>query len=260
MESSPAATGPDDNVTIQADAFARNRADPDEFRASLEAVRAAQSAADTRDRHATYLTRLLVVAAMAGVGIMAWNRSARHPHRTLDAVAAPTVASVVAAPPVAAAVLVAPAAAADPTAGVPATEPTPVVPATDTVASLQAAKECDDAFTEHRWQSVTTDCAAAFKQRPRDSALAMRVAQAQHRLGYIADAGEWASRAIALDASLPEAFAIKAHAATLAGDSSAAVTAYRRYLALAPHGWHSAEARHALGRSSRRQSHNTAAP
>jgi len=88
----------------------------------------------------------------------------------------------------------------------------------------------------------------------------MRVAQAQHRRGNIAAAGEWASRAIDLDASLPEAFVIQAHAATLEGDTGAAAAAYRRYLALAPRGWHSAEARQALGRLKGRLSRNDATP
>ena len=74
----------------------------------------------------------------------------------------------------------------------------------------------------------------------------MRVAQAQHRRGQIALAAGWARKALALDADIPEAFVIVAHAERSAGHEQAAADAYRRYLTLAPHGWHAAEARRAL--------------
>jgi hypothetical protein len=38
----------------------------------------------------------------------------------------------------------------------------------------------------------------------------MRVAQAEHRRGHIAAAGTWAHKAIAIDPTLPEAYAIVA--------------------------------------------------
>jgi hypothetical protein len=203
-----------------------------------------------------------MVAMLATVGLIVWNRSVRRPHRTSPVVAAPAfasaIASTAAAPSIAAPVIAPPPAATNPVVGLPAVEPTPAQPVVATAAGEEAAAECDSAFAEHRWTSVATACAAAFQQRPRDSALAMRVAQAQHRRGYLADAGQWASRAIALDADLPEAFVIQAHAAALAGETGAATTAYRRYLALAPHGWHSAEAHQALGRL-KRLSRNDAA-
>jgi hypothetical protein len=74
----------------------------------------------------------------------------------------------------------------------------------------------------------------------------MRVAQAQHRRGHIAIAADWARKALALDADIPEAFVIVAHAERDAGHERDAAAAYRRYLALAPRGWHAAEARRAL--------------
>ena len=106
--------------------------------------------------------------------------------------------------------------------------------------------QCDSAFARRDWTAISATCAAASGARPRDSALAMRVAQAQHRRGHIADAAVWARKALALDAEIPEAFAIVAHAEIRAGHSREAADAYRQYLTLAPRGWHSAEARRAL--------------
>ena len=81
---------------------------------------------------------------------------------------------------------------------------------------------------------------------PRDPALAMKVAQAYHARGRYADAGVWARRALALDGVDPEALVILAHAERRAGRPAAAKDAYRRYLTLAPRGWHVAEARAAV--------------
>jgi predicted TPR repeat methyltransferase len=72
------------------------------------------------------------------------------------------------------------------------------------------------------------------------------VAQAQHRRGHIASAADWARKALALDAEIPEAFVIVARAEVGGGHPRAAADAYRRYLTLAPRGWHAAEARRAL--------------
>jgi predicted TPR repeat methyltransferase len=76
--------------------------------------------------------------------------------------------------------------------------------------------------------------------------LALRIAQAHHARARLSAANEWATRALALDPSLAEAFVIVAHAETHVGHSDAAVGAYRHYLALAPRGWHAAEARAAV--------------
>jgi predicted TPR repeat methyltransferase len=105
---------------------------------------------------------------------------------------------------------------------------------------------CDAAFEQRSWTAVASTCAAAFEARPRESALAMRVAQAQHRRGHTASAADWARKALALDAEIPEAFVIVARAEAGAGHARAAADAYRRYLTLAPRGWHAAEARRAL--------------
>jgi hypothetical protein len=79
----------------------------------------------------------------------------------------------------------------------------------------------------------------------------MKVAQAFHARGRYGDAGTWARRALALDGVDPEALVILAHAERRAGHPAAAKSAYRRYLVLAPRGWHAAEARAAVRVSER---------
>jgi hypothetical protein len=74
----------------------------------------------------------------------------------------------------------------------------------------------------------------------------MKVAQAFHARGRYADAGTWARRALVLNDVDPEALVIVAHAERRAGHPAAAKSAYRRYLVLAPRGWHAAEARAAV--------------
>jgi hypothetical protein len=101
---------------------------------------------------------------------------------------------------------------------------------------------CDAAFEQRSWTAIAATCPTAFAARPQASDLAMRVAQAEHRRGHAALAAEWARKALAVDPSLAEAHVIVAR-----GEHGADRTdAYRRYLKLAPQGWHAREARRAL--------------
>jgi Flp pilus assembly protein TadD len=140
-----------------------------------------------------------------------------------------------------------------PAAAAPAAALLPAALAVSSVAPAAAqasAGDCRARFAERRWRIATETCAAAFEARPDDATLALKVAKALHARGRLADAGTWAARTIALDARAAEAFAILAHAEARAGRPTEALQAYRRYLALAPRGWHAAEARAALRASS----------
>lgn len=240
METTAAPLLPDSQLANPVVLPVGERANPEEFRASLDAVRSVQETARSRARRETHRARMITVVVLAGVGIVAWNISSRRSHR----------AQVIAAPSVAPAAVVATPSPTPtpPVEAPPATRPAPAVaaPAIDPAAAAEDAAACDAAFAEHRWQVVAPACAAAFKARPQNSALAMRVAQAQHRRGYVADAGDWARTAIELDPTSAEAFVILARAEVAAGKPGAAATAYRRYLLLAPRGWHASEARRAL--------------
>jgi hypothetical protein len=178
------------------------------------------------------------------MGVTAWaaaHRPARA--RTIAAVAAS--APAVQAPP-----SIAPPAIEVPAAERPALAPT--LPQAEKPASAAATGSpeqvapCDEAFAQRSWSAIASTCAAAFEARPQDGALAMRVAQAEHRRGHVASAADWARKALAVDPAIPEAFVIVARAEVAAGHARAGADAYQRYLALAPRGWHASEARRAL--------------
>ena len=223
------------------DPLGRFRLGSDEFRTSLEAVRSAQAAARVRARRETRWARGIAVGALMAIAGTAWAAAHRPPRaRARVAVAAaPSVATLPAAPSPA------------PREVPPVDRPSEAVAPTERSGAVPGDSGaqvalCDAAFEQRSWTAVASTCAAAFEARPRESALAMRVAQAQHRRGHLADAADWARKALAVDADIPEAYVIVARADVGVGDARAAADAYRRYLALAPRGWHAAEARRAL--------------
>jgi hypothetical protein len=101
---------------------------------------------------------------------------------------------------------------------------------------------CDAAFEQRNWTAIAATCPLAFAARPDASELAMRIAQAEDRRGHAALASDWARKALAVDARLPEAYAIVARGEK----GTERADAYRQYLKLAPQGWHAREARRAL--------------
>lgn len=224
----------------EVEAVVRPISSPHQVQASLEAVRSAQAAARARARRETRWARLVALAALMAVGATAWAAAHRAPRKHAPpAVAAAPAPAPLEAPPAAEIALSPTEVPAPPVAAAP---PQAVVAAD---ASAQRER-CDAAFEERKWPAIATTCADAFAAVPTDSALAMRVAQAEHRRGHVADAAVWAHKALALNADLPEAFVLVGRAETTAGNTRAAADAYRRYLALAPRGWHAAEARRAV--------------
>jgi tetratricopeptide (TPR) repeat protein len=212
------------------------RWDTEGMRASLTAVRAAQAEARARNRRETLKARLLVGTAVVtfAVGLVATRtRAARRIPPRAPAVAAPVAPIAAPAAPLAALPVAAPAA---PTSA-------PVETATADDASVG---ECEALCKQHRWRQAAEPCALAVKARPDDAKLVLGLAQSEHARNRWAEAGAWAKRAIALDANLAEAYVIQAHAEARAGNASAAARDFRRYLALAPRGWHAREARAAL--------------
>ncbi|MES1204654.1 MAG: hypothetical protein ABUS79_01835 [Pseudomonadota bacterium] len=232
----------------------------DAARASLVAVRAAQEAARERARRETVRTRAWCGAIVGVIALGVILVGPRVGRRDRAAVAAepPAPAPVALAVPAASSTVAAPA-TEPPVAPVPSpaaapADEHPVVVAAAAVAPdtklVPQTGDCTVTFGQRRWRMAAETCARAFESRPNDAGLALTVAHAHHARGRYAEAGEWARRSIALDARYAEAFVILAHAETRAGNASAAADAYRKYLALAPRGWHSAEARAALrGRS-----------
>jgi tetratricopeptide (TPR) repeat protein len=232
------------------------RAPSEEMRASFAAVRAAREAARMRDRRDTMRVRALTATALvtflAGILILGHLRGLRDatagtggPASTLAArIPMPALGAEVGPP--------APGALSSGGASLAAEPAINAESASTSNAARDALADCTDAIQRRRLRTAAGACAAAFAAQPSDASLAMKVAHVQHARGQYVDAGEWARRAIALEARDPDAYLILAHAEKRARHPAAANDAYGRYLELAPRGWHAAEAREVL-RAAKRQ-------
>jgi tetratricopeptide (TPR) repeat protein len=236
---------------LQAAEGIRQPWDDQGMRASLSAVRLAQEHAVARNRRETWKARLVVVTAVFtfAVGLIAVKSGAARKTSPPRPVAAAAVAVAQPLVPAGAEPVLSAPIVAEPTP--PALLAAPALAATsaspsDVVADAGAIAECEVLCKRHRWRQAAESCALAVKARPNDANLALGMAQSEHARNRMAEAGQWAARAIALDPNLAEAFVIQAHAARQAGDADAAERAFRRYLELAPRGWHAHEARVAL--------------
>lgn len=223
----------------------------DEVRASLEAVRKAQEKAQQQARRQTlhariWLTALMVVAALAIVG----SRATRSRHARTQA-AAPVQPAHASPQPQAApsAEAARPAAAPEPALALPSEAVAHVAVAARASAEAVASSDegCDATVMQSTpWRLSPEACARAFAGDPSNARLALAVAQAEHARGRIAEAAAWAKQALAIDPATAEAYVIVARAEAQDGHRDGARQAYRRYLKLAPRGWHQAEARAAL--------------
>jgi tetratricopeptide (TPR) repeat protein len=263
----------------------------EEARASLAAVRAAQEAARLRARRETLQTRLwfgAIVAAISVAVVVIGPRAKRAPAggRRMEAtVAGPAAgttdrtaagdpsgsphvargAGVEAPQPGSGAVPSAspktmPAAAAGaalpaPVASAPGGGATEAGSAASTDDAESVVATCGDTFRERKWRLSIEACTQAFTARPKDAGLALKVAKSYYARARGVEAGEWANKAIALDPTLAEAFVLVARADGKAGETGRAVEAYRRYLVLAPRGWHAPEARAAVRAHRRDEQH-----
>ena len=189
-----------------------------------------------RQRRDTVRTRAVAATAVFTflVGIVILGRFQGWRHRAAaQARTAATLAPV--APP-----------AADQLTSLPPPDPVQAAAAAPESPAGHALDECTDAVAHRLLRTAAEACAEAFAAQPSDAGLAMKVAKVQHARGQYRDAGEWAGRAIALHTTDADAFVILAHAEARARHPAAARAAYRKYLALAPRGWHASEARRAL--------------
>lgn len=230
------------------------RALSDEARASLEAVRVAQEAARMRARRQTTHARIWLVALL-GAGVFAavsfapriarW-RHARSHAATAARPALATAAAVAPVAPIAPATTLPAAEIRKPELPVAAPSAMPVAQARD-VAGAGADEGCDMTLIRTApWRLSPQACARAFESDSTNAALALAIAHAEHGNGRLAEAAQWAKRALALDANAAEAYVMIARADAKDGHADDARTAYRRYLELAPRGWHAAEARAAV--------------
>ena len=239
----------------------RGRALSNEARASLDAVREAQEAARLRARRQTTQARIWLIAFL-GAGALAavtfgprvarWRHARAHAGTT----ARP---SLIAAAPAAAAAPIAP---ATPSPAAEARKPEPPVTARSATALAPVAVQdnardiagadegCDTTLIKTApWRLSPPACARLFESDPTNASLALAIAHAEHGNSRFAEAAQWAKRALALDANAAEAYVMIARADVKDGRRDDAVTAYRRYLELAPRGWHATEARTAVRRA-----------
>jgi hypothetical protein len=218
--------------------------DAEGMRASLSAVQAAVAETRARNRRETTKARLLVGTAVVtfAVGmVVTRTRAARKTPPPGSAVAATVLPATQPATTLAAPISASRAAAPEPPAFA-----APETSRVDGAANVGAVAECEMLCKRHRWRQAGEPCAVAIKARPDDATLFLGLAQSAHARNHLAEAGKWAERAIALDPKLAEAFIIQAHAEARVGDAATAAQDFRRYLALAPRGWHAKEARMAL--------------
>lgn len=256
-----------------------------EVRASLQAVREAQELARLQARRQTKLARLWFAAAVGvvvagaftvGPRLARWRR-APAPTRAAATVSSPTVATPAAvapttAPPAAAAPTAAPPEPAAPTLAPPApAAPTLAPPAAATTVAHAAAPsveaegrererraDCDPGFIRKApWLLSPEACARAFAADSSNASLALAIAHAEHVRGRLAEGATWAKRALALDPKAAEAYVLIARAEMGDGHAEEARAAYRRYLDVAPHGWHRTEARTGVRRTGAKPAHDS---
>ncbi len=104
---------------------------------------------------------------------------------------------------------------------------------------------CKKAIDQHRNKEVLKSCADAFAAAPSADA-AVTLAKVEFDRGRVAQALDWAKKAIAIDAERADAYVFLGGAEQAAGRNAAAKTAYKRYLQLAPQGRYAADLRSVL--------------
>ena len=141
-----------------------------------------------------------------------------------------------------------------------AVAPAAPVAAQDQARDVAGADEgCDTSLIRTApWRLSPPACARLFESDPTNASLALAIAHAEHGNSRFAEAAQWAKRALALDANAAEAYVMIARADVKDGRRDDAITAYRRYLELAPRGWHATEARAAVRRAHTAASLNSA--
>ena len=239
-----------------------------EVRASLEAVRVAQVGARLRARRQTARTRFWFATLVAAVGLAAFAVGprlvrGRHARPRVSPPTPVTTAMTTTTPaePVRASVAGTSVGKPEPSAAKTESPESPAAavylaaPVAAPVAAPAKARDivgadegCDTGLIRRApWRLSAADCARAFESAGATNAtLALAIAHAEHAHGSATAAADWARRALALDPTAAEAYVLIARADLKTGHDEDARTAYRRYLELAPRGWHQREARDAV--------------
>ncbi|MBC8134185.1 MAG: response regulator [Deltaproteobacteria bacterium] len=102
---------------------------------------------------------------------------------------------------------------------------------------------CRTAFTRNRFREALVACAAAVAANPRSAEALTIMAHAELNLGHLGRAGELATKAIAIDPGIADAYVIVGGVHQDSGQNNQAKIAYRQYLQLAPRGRYADELR-----------------
>jgi len=223
----------------------------EDVRASLEAVREAQLVARKRARRETLRARVVVggIAAVAIVGLFVVRPRLRAGRVASAATATKVVPSLpqTASPAEGSA-------AAGPAGGLLAAGVAALPKAPPAFPPVVAdAVECQDHYANKRWRAAADSCTAAFAARPDDAELALHATEALYARDRLSEARDWAQRTLALAPNQAIALGILGRVERRSGDLEAAARTFRRYLAVAPHGWQAPEA-HAALRAARSRS------
>jgi Flp pilus assembly protein TadD len=108
------------------------------------------------------------------------------------------------------------------------------------------AAECQDHYANKRWKAAAESCTAAFAARPDDAELALHATEALYARDRLGEARDWAQKTLGLAPNQAIALGILGRIERRSGDVEAAARTFRRYLAVAPHGWQAPEAHAAL--------------
>jgi hypothetical protein len=211
--------------------------DPKEFLA----MRARQKKARQRARRVKFGLLAAGCAGMIGLALTSPRVRQLVLRQQLQPVAVAVAAPAPAPAPAPVAVAAAPAAPAEPAA------PVEAAPAAQPVAPAEASAllGCQDEFERRQWKAALVSCTMAFEAAP-DAALALKVAHAHWSRGEIYRSGKWAKKAVEMGTDNADAHVLIGHAERKAGHGPEAISAYRRYLAEAPYGWHAVRVRAAI--------------
>lgn len=100
-------------------------------------------------------------------------------------------------------------------------------------------------YMQRPWLAPVALCTRAFEATP-TATLALLLAHANWSNGNKDEVSAWANRAIELGVTNPDVYVLLGHSERRLGRAESASAAYRRYLELAPHGWHAPKVRKAL--------------
>jgi len=248
---SPSVKGSSPQLRVTINVSPPGRRLSDDVRASLEAVREAQLVARKRARRETLRARVVVggIAAVAIVGLFV----VRPRLRAGRIASAATPTKVVAALPQTGSQAEG-SAAAGPAGGLLAAGVAALPKAPPAFPPVVAdAVECQDHYANKRWRAAADSCTAAFAARPDDAELALHATEALYARDRLSEARDWAQRTLALAPNQAIALGILGRVERRSGDLEAAARTFRRYLAVAPHGWQAPEA-HAALRAARSRS------